>query len=284
MGNFIEGWYVNRHATQFDPNDPLKSEACVPAAVRNGVDAATAGRIDKTEAYIHRLIPKSQEQFPGPGWSLEDADRACDKLGVPFTVKSGQGVVALRKAWDLGQYTIIQGDSDRFSDTTCSGAFNGQHAIGCHPYRHVISRVAYRWINDGICNTGRWEKEATIISYAQKLNSGIRFGVFTTPVLFLPDTATESYRIVFAPKAAIRSYTTGSKRLPPPDGPHCIEKPWVDTVWGHSASSAPCGAPVHRETCDGKSSATTALVMAGAYAGQHIRVGAEFGVTVVKEV
>ncbi len=83
--------------------------------------------------------------------------------------------------------------------------------------------------------------------------------------------APKQYRIHIAHGARIRLYTLKGS---------CIEtwdKP--DEIWTPPASSAPVLAPVHRKTCDGKSSATTAYVTKGSFAGRHIRIGAAYGVT-----
>ena len=87
------------------------------------------------------------------------------------------------------------------------------------------------------------------------------------PVTAPPVTYTASIR----PFAVIRSYrldgpVSGTNTL-------CIGRPWTDTRWLASPSSAPCKAPVNRKTCDGQSSATTVRILSGVYAGHHIRVG-----------
>lgn len=52
-----------------------------------------------------------------------------------------------------------------------------------------------------------------------------------------------------------------------------------DTRWWRAASQGACGAPVRRETCDGRSQATTVRKIGGAFAGKHIRIDPP-GVTV----
>ncbi|HKY59400.1 MAG TPA: hypothetical protein VJP59_00165 [Gemmatimonadota bacterium] len=84
--------------------------------------------------------------------------------------------------------------------------------------------------------------------------------------------APASWRVSIAPGATIRIYTLGAGG--------CIQS-WKDQAWGTNGSSAPCNAPVSRKTCSGSSSATTAYVTAGAFAGKHIRVG-RYGVTAVR--
>ena len=81
-----------------------------------------------------------------------------------------------------------------------------------------------------------------------------------------PDNA--EYTMKFAPHADLRIYD-----LTPRKGQNACIKSWTDEEWGDTASSAPCEAPIHLDTCDGKSGATKAKVLAGRYAGKHLRVG-----------
>jgi hypothetical protein len=108
------------------------------------------------------------------------------ELGVAFDNRTGQGWSAVVSALDAGQYVELQGDSDRFSDATCSGEFDGDHAIGVHPAFRVVSGRRQRWIDDPICPTGRWEYESVLHAYASKLIPSIGFGVFTVPVPKVP--------------------------------------------------------------------------------------------------
>jgi hypothetical protein len=115
-----------------------------------------------------------------------------------------------------------------------------------------------------------WHTHISFYRDSEKRDKTVIFRPYFAP---LPAPA---FRVRIKPGAKIRVYTLGDET----DGNvHCIdtwEKP--DRVWTNPWSSAPCGAKVPRKTCDGKSSATTALVSAGAFKGQHIRVGARYGV------
>jgi hypothetical protein len=173
-------YYVQPHVTQFDGGSK-QGEACVPAALANGVAASTGGARKPASQTVHALIPKSQETDPStPGWSMADADHAMAKIGIPFD--RGSGWNHLEAAHGSGHYVIVQGDSDQFSNSTCSGKFNGAHCIGVHPKSQVVSGHTLWWIDDPICRTGRWERKSVIRDYAEKFNASVSFGSFTNAV------------------------------------------------------------------------------------------------------
>ena len=100
------------------------------------------------------------------------------RLRVPFKNLSRSGWAAVQKAHGDGLYIVLQGDSDQFGNNTCSGAFNGDHCIGIRP-----ETSGTRWlIDDPICPAPRWEEEAVIRRYAQKLSQTVNFAVFLEPV------------------------------------------------------------------------------------------------------
>lgn len=178
----LGGRYLNPHRTQFD-GSRYAGENCTPASGANGANASTGGRVNKTGGAIRSLVPRWAETDPSnPGWSIPDLDKAMGKLVVGFDNRSGRGWSHLVSALNAGQYVVLQGDSDRFSNATCSGAFNGNHAIGIHPASRVVNLRRQRWINDPICKAGRWEYESTIRAYGQKIATSLRFGVYTTAV------------------------------------------------------------------------------------------------------
>jgi hypothetical protein len=193
--------YTNHHVSQYCPgcSSITRSSGCTWTSARNGADAATGGKVNKTPDQVHALVKNSEETSPStPGWSLGDVNLAMSRLGVGFEDRSHTGWAGVVKAHDAGFYIILQGDSDQFPDTTCSGNFNGDHAIGVHP-----NEDAGRWrIDDPICLTARYESEARLRAYAEKLDSKVRFGVFTTPVPIIPpDTATEDAMLLTSAKA-----------------------------------------------------------------------------------
>lgn len=178
----LGGRYLNPHKTQFD-GSPLAGENCTPTSGANGANAATGGKVNRSGGSIRSLVPRGQETDPGnPGWSIPDLDKAMARLGVPYENQSGRGWAAVIFALNLGKYVTMQGDSDRFSNSTCSGAFNGNHCIGVHPASRVVNLRRQRWIDDPICKTGRWEYESVIHAYAAKISPTIHYGVFTTAV------------------------------------------------------------------------------------------------------
>jgi hypothetical protein len=129
----------------------------------------------------------NEETNPGtPGWSLPDLDLAMKRLGVPFDVRSGRGWDAVLAAHNAGLYIVLQGDSDQFGNHTCSGAFDGDHAIGIRP-----GTYSGRWaIDDPICPDMRTETPAILRRYAEKLWPQVFFGAFTerVPELKPPET------------------------------------------------------------------------------------------------
>lgn len=181
----LGGYYLNRHRSQYDPDSSqfTRSTGCGPTTVANGANASTGGHVSKTAQQVHDLVPRGAETDPStPGWSIPDQDRAAAKLGTPFENRTGKGWANLEAALHAGQYVALQGDSDQFSNNTCSGAFDGDHDIGIHPARRVVNGLAQHWIDDPICKTGRWEYDYILRRYASKLSAAIRFAVFTHPV------------------------------------------------------------------------------------------------------
>ena len=252
--------YAPEHHSQFaDGNSAItRSSGCTWTTLAVGADAATGGRTDRTPDEVHALVLHDEESDPStPGWSLIDASRAMFRLNVPFQNLSRSGWAAVQNAHAKGQYVVLQGDSDQFT-SGCSGAFDGNHCIGIRPESNGT-----KWlIDDPICPAPRWEEETTLRRYAQKLSQTVLFGVFTDPV---PVT---QYTLTIRPLAVVRQYELKPVR----DGNACING-WHDERWTRLSSSAPCEAPARRVTCDGKSEATTVRVLAGRYAGKHVRVG-----------
>lgn len=176
----LAGFYLNAHRSQYQTGATVRTrhQGCTWTSLANGADASTGGKVNKTPDQVVALVLPSEETNPvTPGWSLDDADLAASRLGVPFEIRTGWA--ALKAARAAGLYLLIPGDSDRFGNQTCSGAFDGDHCIGAHPATR--SDGAW-WIDDPICPTGRWELESVIRAYAEKFNPAVRFGVLTHPV------------------------------------------------------------------------------------------------------
>ncbi len=182
MVTVISGYYVQPHQTQKGTSARLARMGCTPTSGSNGIIASSGGKIVRTPEQVLALIPPSQEQNPKiPGWSLVDLDNAMLKIGVGFE-KRRTGWTGATSALDTGYYIVLQGDSDQFSNNTCSGVFDGNHAIGVHPGWRLVDGHKQYWIDDPLCSSGRWEYASTLYSYAHKLDTDILFGVFLTPV------------------------------------------------------------------------------------------------------
>jgi hypothetical protein len=173
--------YQPHHESQYQAGASAitRSSGCTWTSGATGADAATAGKKDRTPDYIHSLVKRDEEQNPAtPGWSLTDLDLAMKHLGVPFEVRSGRGWAAVVAAHDAGLYIVLQGDSDQFGNHTCSGSFDGLHAIGIRP-----GTTAGKWpIDDPICPSVRSETPGVLFNYARKLAMDVFFGVFTQKV------------------------------------------------------------------------------------------------------
>lgn len=192
--------YVPVHRSQYDPgcSTVTRHSGCTWTSGANGVDAISAGRKRPTPDAVHALVPNAQETNPGtPGWSMPDLARAMSRYGVGFANRSGDGWAAVIAWLKAGHYVVLQGDSDQFGNATCSGSFDGDHAIGVHPNHREVDGVRQWWINDPICPAGRWERETVLQRYAVKLHASVLFGVFSQPVPVIP----KRYRAVVHPKA-----------------------------------------------------------------------------------
>ena len=261
----LDGYYVAPHRSQYAPTESAVTHkaGCTWTSGANGANTANGKSLDGDA--VHAKVANSEESNPAlPGWSLQDLDLAMARLAVPFGLGQA-GWAGVRSARAGGLYVVLQGDSDVFGNATCSGAFDGNHAIGVHPANDGLRW----WINDPICPAGRWEDEAVLHKYAAKLSASILYGVFTTRV---PRPVTR-YVLHIAHNAVVRIYPLGANG--------CLARPWVDDTWDGRASSAACTKPTSRKTCDGRSSATVVRVTNGTYKGKTIRVGSS-GVTVTE--
>jgi hypothetical protein len=181
--------YRQPHQSQYQPGASAitRSAGCTWTTGANGIGAISGGRKRPTPDEIKALLRRDEETSPAtPGWSLTDLVRAMARYGVTLTDRSGDGWDAVIGALEAGRYVVLQGDSDQFGNATCSGSFDGDHAIGVLPLSKTVSGARYWWINDPICPEGRWERSAVLKRYAVKLSSSIRFAVFAQPVPSLP--------------------------------------------------------------------------------------------------
>lgn len=182
---YLGGFYLNNpHVSQFD-GSPWQGENCTPTSAANGINAISGGKYKPTGGRIRNLVGRNEELVRAtPGWAIQDVDLAMTRYRPPygFTNHSGKGWNDVVRQHQLGLYLVAQGDSDQFSNHTCSGAFNGNHCIGISPITRQYNGREQWWIDDPICNIGRWEYRVTIYHYMNKLSPSMRFGVFTTPV------------------------------------------------------------------------------------------------------
>jgi hypothetical protein len=179
--------YRNDHRYQYALGNSARtrSSGCTWISGADGADAATGGRRDVTPDHVLGLVLPREETSPlTPGWSLRDLDLAMQRLGVPFDDMTGAGWASVLRYLDAGHYVILQGDSEAFT-TGCSGAFDGDHAIGLHPDREAAT--GRQRTDDPICRTSRYESRTTLRTYATLLHGGVRFGAFTTPVPILEE-------------------------------------------------------------------------------------------------
>lgn len=190
--DYLGGFYLNPHRSQYAPDSSTRTRraGCGPTSAANGANAATGGKVSLSGAQVHALIPQDQETNPTtPGWSIVDVDRAMAKLGVGFESRDGTGWAGVVAAWNAGLYVWLAGDSDQFGDATCSGDYDGPHAVGVGPETRVVGGLRQRWLDDPICPGGRWEYEWVLHRYAAKFSATIVFGVFTSPVPKAPAAA-----------------------------------------------------------------------------------------------
>lgn len=178
-------YYTGPHQSQLAAGQSAVTHTagCTWTAGANGIDDTSGGKHRPTPDNLHGYLAKSLETSPGsPGWSLPDLERATYKYAVKYGMPGlmcvnrtnagflgAYGWGGMYKAWGAGRYLVIQGDSDRFGNNTCSGKFDGDHCIGVSPKVRKIDGKLQHWIDDGICPGGRWEYDSIIYAYAKKL-------------------------------------------------------------------------------------------------------------------
>ena len=195
-------YYTGPHQSQYqDGASPVtRSAGCTWTAGTNGIDDTSGGKHVPKPDKIHSLVKKGEETNPGtPGWSLPDLEKATYRYAkavgdmtlvcvnrTTIGFLKAYGWAGIKKAWANGRYVVLQGDSDRFGNNTCSGTFDGDHAIGISPKQRTVNGKSQHWINDGVCPSGRWEYDAIIYAYGKKLatRSGtpLRWGAFKRAV------------------------------------------------------------------------------------------------------
>jgi hypothetical protein len=254
----LDGYTVAAHLYQYAPYESARTRSSGCTWMSGAQAANNVGHTYTGDGVLSKVLRREETTPASPGWSLADLDLAMSRLRVPFAIGTG-GWAGLRAARAKGYGIVLQGDSDQFSNATCSGKFDGDHAIYVHP---ANAGTAWR-IDDPICPAGRWEEEATLHRYAADFRPTISYGILPVAVPRVP----VGYTVRIEAGAMVRVYNLSSKA-----GVDCI-KDWWEQRWGDKASSAVASAPVHRDTCKGASSATTTKVLSGTFKGRHIRVG-----------
>lgn len=216
--------YIGQHESQYGPDrsQRTRTSGCTWTSAACGIDATTGGLVDPEPDEVLAKVKPAEETAPAtPGWSLDDARLAMSRLGVGFDVRTGGSWADLEAAHEAGHYLLIQGDSDRFGDGTCSGAFDGDHCIGVHP-----DECDGRWrIDDPICPDARYEDPAVIRAYAQKLADALdrrlRWGSFVAPVpvVATPVPPEEDMADIYsAPGLTSATFAVGTPLLDAPGG------------------------------------------------------------------
>jgi hypothetical protein len=164
--------FEGKFRTQYDGGRQANSN-CTCASLAMMLNAVSDGAIDHTGSTVRDLVKHQEETDPtSPGWSLHDVDLAVSRIqakghmaGIHSPAPKQRNWASLKFLRAEGRGILIQGDSDRFPNTTCSGAFDGDHATYISPLNHTDGR----WrLGDPICSKWRWETEELLRAYAEK--------------------------------------------------------------------------------------------------------------------
>lgn len=170
-------YYLGAHRSQYD-GSALARQNCAPTTLANALHSTMMGAINLTGGQVRAKVANAEETNPAtPGWSLEDMRLAASRIaGAPALVIRTAAWTEVERLRALGFYVLLPGDSDRFPDGTCSGAFDGNHMAGLHPNGAIT-------LGDPICPSWRTETPATIRAYAEKLGGAtFRFATLAIPV------------------------------------------------------------------------------------------------------
>lgn len=280
-------YYANDHQSQYQAGASVRTrrQGCSWTSAANGADASSGGVVQRSPDAILALVTPAQETNPlTPGWSLDDIDLAMRRLGVGFEVRSGAGWAGVTAALAAGLYVVLQGDSDRFGNGTCSGAFDGDHAIGVHPAR---SGPELQRIDDPICPYARWERRATLRDYAEAYSRLVRFGVFTTPVPLEASMAGVKATAQGTVHAYIIRIAGPIQTIPADASPRGVIGPWVGNglglydLPGLADAGDPSGRDVYLVTDDGR---PVYVAAASVQANRWERTPADLGHVVTLQV
>ena len=227
--------YEPRHEWQYAAANTARTRTsgCTWVSGAIGLDASTGGRLDPPPDAVVSKVLRSEETNPDtPGWSLADLRLAVQRLGGRFDVRSGAGWAGVRAARELGLFVVLQGDSDRFPGG-CSGAFDGDHAIGLPPGPMDDATWA---IHDPICRDRTRQAESVLRAYAEKLSPGVLFGVFPDPV-----PGGYSVDVYSVPGLVVANAPAGTPYYADPEGGTELGRTAVERTYVLVGQSAPVG-------------------------------------------
>jgi hypothetical protein len=120
-----------------------------------GVDAVSGGAVTPTGAELRRLTDEAHPDAGDPGLTLEQVDRAGDRFGVGFALRT-HPLAQLRADLDAGRWCVVQlwyAEVPAAYRHQSSAAFG--HAIGCMAIDSAgtrtltydpLDRAAPRWV------------------------------------------------------------------------------------------------------------------------------------------
>lgn len=183
MTNTVVSWVITPNYCQYDYSAYTARYGCGWTSVANLVRIVT-GRAFSPDT-VHGKVKKWEETDPSsPGWSIPDMVLATARLKTSVTLvnRTGASWSKLVQLHDAGYVLLVQGDSDQFSNGTCSGAFDGPHVITVHAEE---DDRGWWLVYDPICQAYRFENPAVIARYAQKWATtlGVRGLLFASSLI-----------------------------------------------------------------------------------------------------
>lgn len=177
--------YLPHHRNQFtDPSENRyhphglalarahRASNCTMNAGACALEAHTKGKVNVLGGDLRH----HQSDQTG-GTDLADLRQAWAAYKQLLAVRSGSGWAGVKSAIAEGRGVVLQGDSEAFAENTCSGKYDGDHAIYISPVSRSVGGTLQWRINDSICPTSRWESAGRIKAYAIKLNPRVQFAV-----------------------------------------------------------------------------------------------------------
>jgi hypothetical protein len=255
-----------------DPSGNLDWFNCTMAAGAMALDFDTLGRVDVLPG---TLRSHSGDSHGGTGLNSPGLERAWAYYGQVLHVETGGDFAAVLVALRAFRAVVAQGMygalPKAYRSKLNSIGFTGPHAVALLPEFNAAGDIL---MGDPLNDRYIWVPQAAIRSFMAALGAA-ELGSASKLFFAVSDPHKPAeWAVRIEAGAMVRVYTLNSRV-----GVDCI-KSWWEQKWGPKASSALASAPVHRETCDGTSGATTTKVLSGTFRGRHIRVGD--GVTLVE--